>query len=60
MKRILNYLKGHAAEIVMGGGAAAMAVGAGMLSLPWGFIVGGVLALAGGALSLYGTEDDGA
>jgi hypothetical protein len=59
MKKMAENLAAHLQEIVMVGGAAAVAVGVGMLSLPWGFIVGGALAIAGGVLSILGREGDG-
>lgn len=58
MKGIAKTLATHLAELILVAGAAAVAVGAGMISLPWGFIVGGGLAIAGAVLSIYGSEDD--
>ena len=49
----------HPGEAFMVCGAAAVAIGAGLLSLPAGLMVGGVLAIALGALALYGSEDEG-
>ena len=45
MKRAIKYLAGHAAEILLIAGAAAISAGAGMISLPAGLIVGGTLAV---------------
>lgn len=58
MKNLVNCLVKHLAELVMVGGAAAVAVGAGMLSLPAGLIVGGGLAVAGAVLSLWGAGEE--
>lgn len=45
MKRLIEA---WAPDLLMVAGAAAIAYGAGLIALPAGFIVGGVLALAGG------------
>lgn len=58
MKNLVNCLVKHLAELVMVAGAAAVAVGAGMLSLPAGLIVGGGLAVAGAVLSLWGAGEE--
>lgn len=41
-------------DLVLLGGAVAVAVGAGMICLPAGLIAGGVLAIAGAVLSSLG------
>ena len=46
----------HLAELALLGGAAAVAVGAGMIYTPAGLIAGGGLASAGAVLSLWGGE----
>lgn len=56
MKKLVNGLMGHLAELVLLAGAAAMAVGAGMIYLPAGLITGGGLAIAGAVLSMWGDE----
>lgn len=45
MKRLIE---GWLPDLLMLAGAAAIAYGAGLIALPAGYIVGGVMALAGG------------
>lgn len=54
MKRMVQSLMNHLGELVLLGGAAAVAVGAGMIYLPAGLIAGGGLAMAGAVLSIWG------
>lgn len=56
MKNLRKALARYAADITMVVGAAAVAVGAGMIYLPAGIIVGGVLLIAGAALSGLGGD----
>lgn len=56
MKKLVNGLMGHLAELVLVAGAAAVAVGAGMIYVPAGLITGGGLAIAGAVLSMWGDE----
>ena len=57
MEKLRNALAKYTPDLVLVAGAAAVAVGAGMIYLPAGFIVGGVLAMAGAVLaSLEGGE----
>lgn len=56
MKKLVNGLMGHLAELALVAGAAAVAVGAGMIYLPAGLISGGGLAIAGAVLSMWGDE----
>lgn len=58
MRNMVNCLVRHLPELVMVAGAASVAVGAGMLCLPAGLIVGGGLAVAGAVLSLWGAGDE--
>lgn len=58
MKQLVKSLTAHLADLVLVGGAVAVAVGAGMIYLPAGLIVGGGLAVAGAALSIMGEDDD--
>ena len=44
----------YCTDLVLLGGAVAVAVGAGMIYLPAGLIAGGVLAIAGAVLSSLG------
>ena len=44
----------YAADLIMVAGAAAVAIGAGMVYLPAGLIVGGMLAMAGAVLNSRG------
>ena len=53
MKNLVNCLAKHLGELVLVGGAAVVAVGAGMIYLPAGLITGGSLAIAGAVLSLW-------
>ena len=57
MRRLYAALRRCAADIVMVLGAAAVAVGAGMIYLPAGLIDGGVLAMAGAVLESIGGDD---
>ena len=59
MKQISKTLMTHLAEMVFLAGAAAIAVGAGMIYLPAGLIAGGVLAMTGAVLSSVGSGGDG-
>ncbi len=56
MKEIANGLVKHLAELALLGGAALVAVGAGLIYLPAGLIEGGGLMIAGAVLSLWGGE----
>ena len=59
MKKLLKNRARYAVDLVLVTGAAAVAVGAGMIYLPAGLITGGVLAMAGAVLSTLGGGDDG-
>ena len=54
MERIKKALGRLGAELVLAAGAAAVAVGVGLIYFPAGLIAGGVLAMAGAALSIIG------
>lgn len=54
VKDILMGAKGLIPDALMVGGAAAVSYGASIIYLPAGWIVGGVLAIAGGALAARG------
>lgn len=54
MKKLVKGLVRNLNSLVLLGGAAAMAVGAGMIYLPCGFLLGGGLAVAGAVLSIWG------
>lgn len=54
MKKLRKALAKYAPDVVLIAGAAAVAVGAGMIYLPAGVITGGVLAIAGVVLSTLG------
>lgn len=54
VKDILMGAKGMIPDALMVGGAAAVSYGASMIYLPAGWIVGGALAIAGGALAARG------
>lgn len=56
MKKIANGFMKHLAELALLGGAAAVAVGVGLIYPPAGLIAGGGLAIAGAVLSLWGEE----
>jgi len=58
MKQISKTLMTHLAEMVFLAGAAAIAVGAGMVYLPAGLIAGGVLAVGGAVIAMVGGGDD--
>lgn len=57
MKRLLKALARYCNDLALLGGAVAVAVGAGMIYLPAGFIAGGVLVMAGAVLSSLGGGD---
>ena len=57
MKRWKASLARYAADLVMVGGAAAIAVGTGLIYPPAGLIAGGILAIVGAALSSLGGGD---
>lgn len=59
MRKMVRGLTGHLSELALLAGAAAVAVGAGMIYLPAGLIAGGVLCIIGAVLSLWGGEDGG-
>ena len=48
MRHLVKGLMSHLGELALLAGAAAVAVGAGMLSLPAGFITGAQLVVDGG------------
>ncbi|MDE7011041.1 MAG: hypothetical protein K2O93_07490 [Oscillospiraceae bacterium] len=54
MKNLIRGLARYCTDLVLLGGAVAVAVGAGMICLPAGLIAGGVLAIAGAVLSSLG------
>ena len=54
MKQFGNSLMRHLPMLALLGGAASMTVGAGMVYLPAGFILGGVLTIIGAVLSIWG------
>ena len=57
MKNLIRGLARYCADLVLLGGAVAVAVGAGMIYLPAGLIAGGGLAIAGAVLSSLGGGD---
>ena len=58
MKKLLNGLSKYGTDLVLLGGAVAVAVGAGMIYFPAGLIAGGVLVIAGAVLSSLGGGGD--
>lgn len=58
MKKMVDSLVKHLNNLVLVVGAVVMAVGAGMIYLPVGFLVGGGLAVAGAVLSIWGEGED--
>ncbi len=59
MRKLIKNLAQYAIDLVLVAGAAAVAVGAGMIYLPAGLITGGVLAIAGAVLSSLSGGDGG-
>ena len=59
MRKLIKNLARYAIDLVRVAGAAAVAVGAGMIYLPAGLITGGVLAIAGAVLSSLSGGDGG-
>ena len=58
MKKLRQALGRYLAELTLLAGCVAITVGAGMICLPAGLIVGGVLAAVGAVLSMLGGGDD--
>ncbi len=56
MKHLKKVLGRYAADLILVGGATAVAVGAGLIYLPVGLIAGGLLAIAGAVLSTLGGD----
>lgn len=56
MKHLKKALGRYAADLILVGGAAAVAVGAGLIYVPAGLIAGGILAIAGAVLSTLGGD----
>ena len=48
---------GHLGELVLLAGGTAVSVGCGLIFLPAGLIAGGVLAMAGAVLSMWGGDE---
>ena len=57
-KRFATAIVKNVSMIVLVAGAAVTAVGAWMIYLPAGLITGGVLAMAGAVVAMFGEEDD--
>ena len=57
MKKLAKSLVAHLEELALLSGAALVAVGAGMYSLPAGLIVGGALLVGGAVRSMWGEGD---
>ncbi|MDN0031623.1 hypothetical protein QVN85_01780 [Oscillibacter valericigenes] len=57
MKNLRKAIAKYATDLVMIAGGAAIAVGAGLIYLPAGLIVGGVLTVAGAVLNGLGGGD---
>lgn len=53
MKNIIRFM-----DLALLGGTVAVAVGAGIIYRPAGFIAGGLLAIAGTVLSSFGYGDE--
>lgn len=56
MEKVKKALAHYLGDAVLIAGAAAVAVGSGMIYLPAGLIVGGLLAIAGAVLSSLGGD----
>ncbi len=54
MKKLVNGVMRHLGELVLLAGAAAVSVGCGLIYPPAGLIAGGVLAMVGAVLSIWG------
>ena len=59
MKQLMRALARYCTDLVLVGGAVAVAVGAGMIYRPAGLIAGGGLAIVGAVLSELGGGGDG-
>lgn len=58
MEKLKKALGRFVSDLALIGGAAAIAIGVGMYSLPAGLIAGGVLAIAGVVLSVLGGGEE--
>ena len=58
MKKLMKNLARCAVDLVLAAGAAAVAVGAGMIYLPAGWIVGGALVIAGAVINSFSGGGD--
>ena len=58
MKKIKSALARFGPDVLLVCGAGTVAVGCGMIYLPAGLITGGVLAMAGAVVAMFGEEDD--
>ena len=53
MKRVFKFLADHTVDLMLAAGAAAIAIGSGLIYLPAGLIVGGALVIAGAVLESW-------
>ena len=58
MKNLKKKIAEYVTDIALIAGAAVVAIGAGMIDLPAGFIVGGCLLIAGAVLSSLDGGDE--
>lgn len=57
MKKFMQAIAKHLPDMVLVAGAAAIAVGIGLIYLPAGVIAGGILAIAGVIFAGFGAGD---
>lgn len=57
MKKLVKGLMGHLGELTLLAGAVAVSVGCGLIYPPAGLIAGGVLAIIGSVLSMWGGDE---
>ena len=58
MEKVKHILRSYALDLIMGVGAAAVTIGAGMIYLPAGWIVGGALVIAGAVINSFSVGGD--
>lgn len=59
MEKVKHILRSYALDLIMGVGAAAVTIGAGMIYLPAGWIVGGALVISGAVINSFSGGGDG-
>ena len=56
MKEKRKKMRGTVVDVLLVGGAVLVAVGAGLYAIPLGFVIGGVLSIAGAVIIARGGD----